>query len=328
MKALVTGAAGFIGAHVCRALLDRGWSVDGLDNLNAYYDPALKTRRLEHLEPREGFTFHAMDIADPEPLAALTAGGRFDAVIHLAAQAGVRWSIDHPFDYARSNLDGHLSVLEAVRRAAPRPFLVYASSSSVYGNANRAPFREDGETTRPVSLYAATKRSAELLSESYASLYGMTQVGLRFFTVYGPWGRPDMAYWRFARSILDGEPIEIFNNGDLKRDFTYIDDVIEGVMAIIEAGPRSGSAHRVYNIGNNRPENLMDFIGALEAALGREAVKTFLPMQPGDVYETAADISAIRADYGFAPRTSIETGLARFAAWFKAYRSGEAVGWD
>ncbi|TRO94395.1 NAD-dependent epimerase/dehydratase family protein [Glycocaulis profundi] len=328
MKVLVTGAAGFIGSYVCHALLNRGFEVSGLDSLNAYYDPGLKARRLEFLEPRAGFRFHTLDIADHEALASLFTTERYDTVIHLAAQAGVRHSLDNPFAYAESNLTGHLSVLEAVRHAAPRPFLVYASSSSVYGNSTPAPFCEDARVDSPVSLYAATKRSGELLSESYANLYGMAQVGLRFFTVYGPWGRPDMAYWTFARKILDGEPIEVFNSGDLKRDFTWIDDIVDGVARIAERGPLDGGRlHRIYNIGNNRPERLTDFIAALERALGETAERVMLPMQPGDVYETAADITAIQTDYGFAPATRMEDGLARFAEWFRAYRAGRADTW-
>lgn len=327
-RALVTGAAGFIGAHVCHALLDKGYEIVGLDNLNAYYDPGLKARRLSFLEPRAGFRFHALDIADHEALAALMQAERFGAVIHLAAQAGVRHSLDNPFAYAQSNLVGHLSVLEAVRHAALRPFLIYASSSSVYGDATPAPFVETAPANNPVSLYAATKRSGELISESYARLYGLRQVGLRFFTVYGPWGRPDMAYWSFARSILDGEPIKVFNHGDLKRDFTWIDDIVDGVVRVVETGAQDAAApHRIYNIGNNRPVRLMDFIGVLEKALGREARKVFLPMQPGDVHETAADISSIHADYGFAPTTGIEAGVERFAEWFRAYRDDRADSW-
>lgn len=328
MRVLVTGAAGFIGSFLSQALLDSGAEVVGLDNLNDYYDPALKRARLGHLTDREGFRFQQLDLADHAALQKVFDGERFDTVVHLAAQAGVRYSLENPFAYARSNLLGHLSVLECVRHAAPRPFLIYASSSSVYGNDSVAPFSESERADRPVSLYAATKRSDELMSESYASLYGMHQVGLRFFTVYGPWGRPDMAYWLFADRILSGRPIKVFNQGNLRRDFTWIDDIVDGIVRIVTKGVQDDRpVHRVYNIGNNKPERLLDFISALEKALGREARKEFLPMQPGDVYETAADISAISRDYGFAPTTSIDAGLQRFADWFKGYRSGENMPW-
>lgn len=328
MKILVTGAAGFIGSYLSHALLDSGAEVLGLDNLNDYYDPALKHARLQYLEKREGFRFEKLDLADHEGLQKIFARENFDTVVHLAAQAGVRYSLENPFAYARSNLLGHLSVLECVRHAQPRPFLIYASSSSVYGNDSVAPFAESERADRPVSLYAATKRSDELMSESYASLYAMAQVGLRFFTVYGPWGRPDMAYWLFAERILSGRPIKVFNQGDLRRDFTWIDDIVDGIMRIVSRGMEADRPlHRVYNIGNNKPERLLDFISTLEQALGQTARKEFLPMQPGDVYETAADISAIRRDYGFAPTTSVDVGLQRFADWFKAYRSGKPMDW-
>lgn len=328
MRLLVTGAAGFIGAYVCHALLDRGCHVVGIDNLNSYYDPALKRARLHFLEAREGFSFHARDIADPQALDGL---GTFDVIIHLAAQAGVRHSLKAPFDYLNANLKGHLSVLEHVRHAKVRPFLVYASSSSVYGDTTPAPFREDARCDAPVSLYAATKRGCELMSASYASLYDIRQVGLRFFTVYGPWGRPDMAYYAFAEAMLEKRPIQVFNQGDLMRDFTWIDDIVDGVARIALAGPEGGTGagrtHRIYNIGNNRPERLMDFIGALEAAMGVTADKVMAGMSPGDVHMTAANIDAIRADYGFAPTTTIADGLPRFARWLKAWRAGEAFSW-
>jgi len=329
LKVLVTGAAGFIGAYVSHALLDRGASVTGVDSLNDYYDPSLKARRFGFLKERPAFSAHELDIADVPAMAALVADGKFDTVIHLAAQAGVRYSLKAPFAYAQSNLVGHLSVLEAVRHAPSQPFLIYASSSSVYGNTATTPFSESERADTPESLYAATKRSCELMSSSYTQLYGLPQVGLRFFTVYGPWGRPDMAYWGFAKRILDGEPIDVFNHGDLRRDFTWIDDIVDGVVRIAEGGanPLHGQLHRIYNIGNNHPERLLDFIEVLEASLGRKADKRFLPMQPGDVYETAADISAIRADYGFEPTTSIETGLERFASWFVAYRNDRTTAW-
>lgn len=328
MKALVTGAAGFIGAAVSHALLDRGCTVVGIDNLNAYYDPALKMHRLAPLRARDGFAFHQLDIAEHEALKALPDLQDLDFVVHLAAQAGVRYSIENPFAYARSNLMGHLSILELVRHAPAKPLLVYASSSSVYGDTTQPPFSETARADQPVSLYAATKRSDELMSAAYAHLYGLEQVGLRFFTVYGPMGRPDMAYWGFAEKILAGRPIDVFNNGALERDFTFIEDIVEGVVRIATGGKRADHGldrHRVYNIGNNSPVKLMDFIAALETALGRRAEKRFLPMQPGDVHATYADISRLDADYGFKPSTSIEDGLQRFADWFIPWREQRAA---
>lgn len=318
---LVTGAAGFIGSFVCAALLDRGLKVIGVDNLNSYYDPKLKRGRLVQLTAREGFDFKQLDIARDGALTAACDGATPDVVVHLAAQAGVRYSIDAPMSYADANLVGHLQVLEFVRRTKQRPFLVYASSSSVYGANTKVPYAETDRVDAPVSLYAATKRSAELMSESYARLYDMAQVGLRFFTVYGPWGRPDMAYYSFTEKILAGEPIQVFNNGDMKRDFTYIDDIVEGVVRIaLSPAPEGGdSKHRIYNIGNNQPETLMDFIDILEKALGKTAAKLMKPMQPGDVYATYADISAIEADYGFRPSTPLATGIERFVDWYRQY---------
>ncbi|KAA5805064.1 NAD-dependent epimerase/dehydratase family protein [Alkalicaulis satelles] len=328
MRILVTGAAGFIGAHVSHALLDEGCAVTGLDNLNAYYDPALKRARVEFLKARKGFDFAERDLADETALDGL---GAFDVIVHLAAQAGVRYSLEAPFAYLDSNLKGQLTVLEHVRHASTRPFLVYASSSSVYGDTTPAPFAEDARADSPVSLYAATKRGAEMISQSYASLYGIEQVGLRFFTVYGAWGRPDMAYYAFAEAMLDNKPIQVFNHGDLMRDFTWIDDIVAGVTAIALGGPKGGQAagrtHRLYNIGNNRPERLMDFIATLENAFGLEAEKIMTGMAPGDVHMTAANIDAIRADYGFEPTTSIAEGLPRFARWLKDWRAGQAADW-
>jgi UDP-glucuronate 4-epimerase len=321
--ALVTGAAGFIGAAVCRALIDRGVRIIGVDNLNDYYDPALKRARLEALGERQGFAFHEVDIADYDRLVATPGARDADLVIHLAAQAGVRYSLENPFAYARSNLVGHLSMLELVRHARKRPRLVYASSSSVYGANTKAPFSECDAVDHPVSLYAATKRSNELVSESYARLYGLEQIGLRFFTVYGPWGRPDMAYWSFAENMFENRPIRVFNHGDLQRDFTYVDDIVAGVVAAA-LGPfrqRGDAPHRLYNLGNNRPVTLMRFIEVLEQAIGKPAIKEFASMQPGDVHVTAADISAIAADYGFAPKTPLEVGIPRFIEWFRAWRA-------
>lgn len=329
MKYLVTGAGGFIGSHVCHSLLSRGAHVTGIDNLNEYYDPSLKMTRLRFLSEISTFKFDKIDVSDAPALKKIVLENNFDTIIHLAAQAGVRYSLQEPFAYAQSNLVGHLSVLEAVRHSSNPPFLIYASSSSVYGNSAEAPFCETERADNPESLYAATKRACELMSSSYTQVYGLSQVGLRFFTVYGPWGRPDMAYWGFAEKILSGEPINIFNHGDLRRDFTWIGDIVDGIVRIAERGPAPlhGQHHRIYNIGNNKPEKLMDFIATLEEAIGKKADKRFLPMQPGDVYETAADISAINADYGFEPKTSINSGLKMFADWFSAYRNGKADLW-
>lgn len=323
---LVTGAAGFIGAAVSHALLNRGCAVIGVDNVNAYYSPALKRARLVRLASRGGFTFHEIDIADHAGLSQIAGAREAKVIVHLAAQAGVRYSLENPFAYATSNLVGHLSVLELARHSPARPHLVYASSSSVYGTNAVAPFAEADPCAHPVSLYAATKRADELMSDAYAKLYGIAQTGLRFFTVYGPWGRPDMAYWSFAENILAGRAIKVFNNGDLKRDFTFVDDIVAGVVAIAlsDRRPAGPVPHALYNIGNNRPVQLLRFIEILEGALGRTASKEFAPMQPGDVYETCADISAISRDYGFAPKTPIETGLKIFADWFVAHREAFA----
>lgn len=323
---LLTGAAGFIGSYVAHALLDAGVTVTGIDNLNPYYAVSLKQDRLKRLEGRTGFSFHQVDIADHQALRAAPQAGEADIVVHLAAQAGVRYSLENPFAYAQSNLVGHLSVLELVRHSPRKPRLVYASSSSVYGANSKAPFSEGDRVDNPVSLYAATKRSGELLSESYASLYGIPQVGLRFFTVYGPWGRPDMAYWSFTKNILEGKPIRVFNNGDLQRDFTYIDDIVAGVASVVLNQPAGGKArlHRIYNIGNNRPERLMRFIEILEEATGRKAEKIFETMQPGDVPATYANIDALARDYGFTPRTRLEEGIPRFVEWYRAYAEGRA----
>jgi UDP-glucuronate 4-epimerase len=321
---LVTGAAGFIGYHVSASLLEQGADVLGVDNLSSYYSPALKRARLARLEGRKGFRFLELDVSNRDAVAALPGREDLDTVIHLAAQAGVRHSLDKPFDYADANLTGHLAILELCRHAPKRPLLVYASSSSVYGGNSKVPFSEADRVDAPVSLYAATKRADELMSAAYASLYGIRQIGLRFFTVYGPWGRPDMAYWLFAEAILKGEPIRVFNHGKLRRDFTYIDDVTKGVVAVATQPARfdADRPHRIYNIGNNAPVELMRFIDILEARLGRKAERRMEPMQPGDVLETYADIAAISADYGFAPSTPLEQGLGRFVDWFVDYRGG------
>jgi len=327
-KTLITGAAGFIGAHLSRELLARGHEIVGIDNLNDYYDPGLKHARLEWIGSHPGFVFERIDVADPALICGLVQYGCFDTVVHLAAQAGVRYSLTNPLVTGQSNLIGHLNILEAVRRADPSPFLVYASSSSVYGNNTPAPFREDAPVDSPVSLYAATKRAAELMSESYTNLFCLKQIGLRFFTVYGPWGRPDMAYWKFASKILRGDPIDLFNNGALERDFTWIGDIVDGIVKVVEGGPDHlphSRSHRIYNIGNNNPVRLTDFVSILEARLGKQASKRLVPMQPGDVYRTAADIGAIRSDYGFEPSTSLRAGLGLFCDWFSTWTTGVAA---
>lgn len=316
MRILVTGAAGFIGAATAQALLERGDEVVGLDNVNDYYPTPLKRARLERLAPRKGFSFHEIDIADAAALGR-AASGRFDAIIHLAAQAGVRYSIENPFAYAHSNLDGHLAILELGRRLEI-PHLVYASSSSVYGANRKTPFSEDDRADEPVSFYGATKKANEAMSASYARLYAMPLTGLRFFTVYGPWGRPDMACLIFAEKMLKSEPIEIFNEGRMGRDFTYIDDIIGGVLAALARPPDAATAHhRLYNLGNDRPEELMTLVSLLEKELGIEATKVFKGMQKGDVERTWADISRARKELGYDPKTSLSEGVARTIAWRK-----------
>jgi UDP-glucuronate 4-epimerase len=315
----LTGAAGFIGFHVANALLDQGVAVTGVDNLNDYYTVALKRDRLALLAQRDGFRFIQLDIADHAALKA-AAPADIGAVIHLAAQAGVRYSIENPFAYAQSNLVGHLSVLEMVRHHPNRPRLAYASSSSVYGDTAIAPYSEAARVDHPVSLYAATKRSNELMSEAYAKLYGMELVGLRFFTVYGPWGRPDMAYWTFTRDIIEGRPIKVFNNGELERDFTWIGDIVAGVVATAMQPPATTQPlHRVYNIGNNRPVQLGRFIEIIEQAVGKPAERILQPMQAGDVHATCANIDALQRDYGYAPTTKLEEGIPRFVEWYRAW---------
>lgn len=314
MRVLVTGAAGFIGAATASALLDRGDDVVGLDNVNDYYATALKRARLERLAPRKGFAFKEVDISDYD--AVLNAApGPFDLIIHLAAQAGVRYSIENPFAYARSNLVGHLSILELGRKLKV-PHLVYASSSSVYGANRKTPFSEEDRVDEPVSFYGATKKANEAMSASYARLYALPLTGLRFFTVYGPWGRPDMAYLIFTEKMLKGEPIEIFNEGRMGRDFTYVDDIVDGVLAAAARPPGAEDAfHRVFNLGNDRPEELMTLVSLLEKELGIEAKKVFKGMQKGDVERTWADISKARTLLGYEPKTSLAEGVARTIAW-------------
>jgi UDP-glucuronate 4-epimerase len=321
---LVTGSAGFIGYHVSLALLARGEPVLGVDNLNSYYDPALKRARLAHLSADPGFAFEQVDIADRDAISALARRDRcrIFAVVHLAAQAGVRHSLKAPFDYVQSNLVGQMVILEACRHELPAlRHLVYASSSSVYGGNDKIPFAVEDRVDRPISLYAATKRGGELLSHCYSHLYGIPATGLRFFTVYGPWGRPDMAAYLFADAITAGRPIMLYNGGEMARDFTYIDDVVAGVLAALDRPPsaEAGAPHRLYNLGNHRPVALRDFLAVLEAALGLQAKVELAPLPPGDVVCTCADIEASRRDLGFEPKTPIEIGLPRFVAWYRDY---------
>lgn len=320
MTILVTGAAGFVGFHATRALLAAGERVVGIDNLNAYYDPALKQARLDQLSGQAGFRFERIDLADDGAVMALVERERPRRILHLAAQAGVRYSLENPFAYARSNLLGHLAVLEAARRLGEDlDHLVYASSSSVYGERSAVPFAETDASETPASLYAATKRSDELMTAAYCSLYKIPATGLRFFTVYGPWGRPDMAYWLFADAMLSGRPIKVFNNGDMERDFTYIDDIVEPLGRILADNPERGR-HAVYNIGGSSPVRLMDMIETLESALGVTAEKIMMPMQPGDVTRTYADTSRLEADYGYKPSIRLEEGLPKFADWYRGWR--------
>ena len=316
---LVTGAAGFIGMHTALRLLERGETVIGVDNFTPYYDPALKEARAERLAAYPNFRMVRADIADHETINALVRDSSVKRIVHLAAQAGVRYSLENPFAYERSNLGGHLSILEAARHNGVT-HLVYASSSSVYGDRpiDGAGFREDDPTVTPVSLYAATKRSCELLSQSYATLYGFPQSGLRFFTVYGPWGRPDMAYFSFTQKILSGEPIEVYGEGRMARDFTYVDDIVDGIVGVLDRPPAQGG-HEVYNIGDNSPVGLMEMISTLEGALGVEAQKIMRPMQPGDVTATYADVSKLNALTGYAPKVALAEGLDRFVRWWREY---------
>lgn len=318
---LVTGAAGFIGAHLSSALLARGDTVIGLDNLNPYYDPALKQARLDALVgAAPGFAFHRLDLADSEAVAALfRSRPDITHIAHLGAQAGVRWSLEAPFAYTAANVTGHLSVLEAARRHAPGLLhMVYASTSSVYGSRMDGPFRETDRVNRPASLYAATKIADEVMSSAYADLYGIPLTGLRFFTVYGPWGRPDMAYWLFTDSILKGRPVRLFNEGRMLRDFTFVDDIVAGVIAALDH-PAPEGGHRLYNIGNSQPEKLLDFLAILEELLDVKAIRELVPNQPGDVPNTFADTSAMRRDFGWAPTTDLRSGLGHFVSWWRGY---------
>ena len=323
MKVLVTGCAGFIGMHVAKRLLERGDEVVGIDNLNDYYDPRLKLARLKQLEPHAGFSFAKIDIADGKALDALFAQQRPERVVNLAAQAGVRYSLQNPGAYVQSNLVGFGNILEGCRHHGVR-HLVYASSSSVYGANTKTPFAVGDPVDHPVSLYAATKKANELMAHTYSHLYALPTTGLRYFTVYGPWGRPDMSPWLFTSAILEGRPIKVFNHGRMQRDFTYIDDIAEGTVRTLDRPlgdsleSQAGQRYKLYNIGNHQPVELMDFIGILERALGREAQKEFLPMQPGDVVATYADTEALRRDVGFAPATSLKVGLGRWVEWYRS----------
>jgi len=323
MTVLVTGAAGFIGFHVSTALLQRGERVIGVDNLNDYYDVALKEARLAELRRLPGFAFHRLELAERGALAALLdRHADTDRVVHLAAQAGVRYSLTNPHSYIGANAQGQLEVLEACRSLPRLKHLVFASSSSVYGGNTKLPFSVADRVDTPRSLYAATKKAGELMAYCYAHLYRVPTTGLRFFTVYGPWGRPDMAAWIFTEAILAGRPIQVFNHGDMRRDFTFIDDIVSGVVACLDRPPADSGdepPYRLYNIGNHRSEELKRFIAVLERALGRKAIVELAPMQPGDVPATYADIAETRRDLGFAPTTPIDQGLPRFVAWYRAY---------
>ncbi|EGK72373.1 Uncharacterized 37.6 kDa protein in cld 5'region [Methyloversatilis universalis FAM5] len=332
MKVLLTGAAGFIGMHVAQRLLARGDEVVGLDNLNDYYEVSLKEARLARLTPQPGFRFVKMSVEDRDGMAQLFAAERFDRVVHLAAQAGVRYSLQNPNAYIDANIVGFMNILEGCRHSGVQ-HLVYASSSSVYGGNTKMPFSEADSVDHPVSLYAATKKANELMAHTYSHLYGLPTTGLRFFTVYGPWGRPDMALFLFTKAMVEGRPIDVFNRGDMQRDFTFIDDIVEGVIRTLdrpaEPDPAFDGDHphpghskapfRVFNIGNQGPVKLMSFIEAIEKALGITAQKNLLPMQPGDVPATYADVSELTAWTGFSPATPIEEGVARFVEWYRAY---------
>lgn len=332
MKILVTGGAGFIGAALSLRLLERGDNVFAIDNLNDYYEVSLKKARLDRLQQNPNFQFLKLDISDRDAIQSLFSSNPFDAVVNLAAQAGVRYSIDNPSKYIDANLVGFGNILEGCRHAGV-DHLVYASSSSVYGSNTKIPFSEDDSVDHPISLYAATKKANELMAHTYSHLYNIPITGLRFFTVYGPWGRPDMAFFKFTKLILAGEKIPVYNNGNLSRDFTYIDDIVEGVIRVIDRTPTadpsfnrakptpasSTASHRVYNIGNGSRVNLMDYIQALEDALGEKAIYEMMPMQPGDVETTNADITRLSDEFGFQPSTDIITGLKKFADWYKDY---------
>lgn len=323
MTIVVTGAAGFIGSHVAAALLDRGETVLGLDNLNDYYSVALKEARLARLTARPGFRFIKADVSDRAAIEALAPDfADVTGVVHLAAQAGVRYSLENPYAYVDANVTGQVAMLEAARRMPKLKHFVYASTSSVYGANKKMPFSVEDRVDSPMSIYAATKKAAEMMTYAYCHLYKFPATGLRFFTVYGPWGRPDMAAYLFADAIMAGRPIRVFNEGRMKRDFTFVEDIAAGVLAALDRPAKpdvNGAPHAVYNLGNNRTEDLMNFIGIIEDALGRKAIKQMEPIQAGDVPETSADIEASRRDLGYEPTTSIDVGLPRFVAWYKDY---------
>jgi UDP-glucuronate 4-epimerase len=322
MSVLVTGAAGFIGYHVSQALLARGENVVGFDNFDPYYDVRLKEARAAELSKHRGFRMVRAEVPRPGASGSALSDPAIDRVVHLAAQAGVRYSLTHPEAYIRANIVGHFNVIEACRRRGGIKHLVYASSSSVYGGNEKLPFAVEDRIDSPVSLYAATKAANELVSHSYAHLFGMPATGLRFFTVYGPWGRPDMSLWIFTKAILDGKPIPLFNGGEMRRDFTYVDDIVAGVLAALDRPPSADAkraAHRIYNLGNHRSEPLMRFVELIERATNHKAILDKLPMQPGDVRESFADIEASRRDLGFEPKTTIDDGVPKFVAWYRAY---------
>ncbi|MCB5944509.1 NAD-dependent epimerase/dehydratase family protein [Acidocella sp. KAb 2-4] len=321
MRVLVTGVAGFIGYHVAQALLARGLEVVGVDDLNTYYDVRLKRARLARLGGK-GFSFHKLDIADHDSVMKL--GDGVEVIVHVAAQAGVRYSLEQPFAYAASNLTGHLSILELARHAPGVKHLIYASSSSVYGTGSALPYAESERADKPSSLYAATKRADELMSASYTHLFGLRQTGLRFFTVYGPWGRPDMAYFGFAEAICVGQPVTLYDSGRLKRDFTYIDDIVAGILGVFDNPPDSAAPHRVFNIGNNRAEYVTDLVRLLERALGREAVIETRPKPEADPVETCANVDALHALCGYVPSTRLEEGVPRFVEWYRVWREMRA----
>lgn len=316
MKVLITGAAGFIGYHVSKALLERGDEVFGIDNLNSYYDPSLKIHRLEALGKFPNLTSKYADIADGSDLVGVLPHNDFDTIVHLAAQAGVRHSLEAPLDYIRSNVLGHTVMLELARQSKNLKHFVYASSSSVYGQNSKTPFAITDRTDHPANLYAATKKSTEVISESYNYLFGIPMTGLRFFTVYGPFGRPDMAVWLFTKAIFEGRPVKLFNRGEMWRDFTYIDDIVAGVLAAVDRPPEQ---HLIYNLGNNAPVKISDLVSHIETAAGKKAVLEFEPMQAGDVQTTFADIEASKQRLGWAPKTTIQAGVEKFVSWYRAY---------
>ncbi len=318
MRVLITGVAGFVGFHLARDLLGRGAEILGIDSLNDYYDPQLKADRIAAIGEAKGFTFKRCDIIDAAKLDEAAKGFRPDLIVHLAAQAGVRYSLQNPTAYVESNVRGQLNMLELARRSDGLQAFIYASSSSVYGDRKETPFRESDRCDNPVSVYAATKRSGELLAEAHAKLYGLSLTGLRFFTVYGPWGRPDMAYWLFTEAVLKGQPIKLFNRGEMRRDFTDVRDIVGGMTRIIDGKPKAG--HEIYNIGHSEPVTLKRFLTAIETATGKAAKIEMAPMQPGDVGDTYADVSKLKAAYGYEPAISVEDGIGRFVEWFRGYR--------